>query len=157
MIVLGFLVTILSCKWARILSFHGYSCIKITTSLFSTQSCNSFHSHYMLVKGMATTRHFFLDAFHITITQSTIHDDVIKWKHFPRYWLFERGIHPLPVVSHHKSQWSGVLVFSLICANKRLSKQSRRQWFETQSHLLWRHCNAVTQFVLHKYCHAWFS
>ena len=23
----------------------------------------------------------------------TIHDDVIKWKHFPRYWPFARGIH----------------------------------------------------------------
>ena len=22
-----------------------------------------------------------------------MHDDVIKWKHFPRYWLFVRGIH----------------------------------------------------------------
>ena len=22
-----------------------------------------------------------------------IHDDVIKWKHFPRYWPFVRGIH----------------------------------------------------------------
>ena len=22
------------------------------------------------------------------------HDDVIKWKHFPRYWSFVRGIHP---------------------------------------------------------------
>ena len=21
------------------------------------------------------------------------HDDVIKWKHFPRYWPFVRGIH----------------------------------------------------------------
>ena len=21
------------------------------------------------------------------------HDDVIKWKHFPRYWTFVRGIH----------------------------------------------------------------
>ena len=24
------------------------------------------------------------------------HDDVIKWKHFPRYWLFVRGIHRSP-------------------------------------------------------------
>ena len=25
------------------------------------------------------------------------HDDVIKWKHFPRYWSFVRGIHrPVP-------------------------------------------------------------
>ena len=22
-----------------------------------------------------------------------LHDDVMKWKHFPRYWLFVRGIH----------------------------------------------------------------
>ena len=26
---------------------------------------------------------------------------------------------------------------------KRLSKKSRRRWFETQSRLLWRHCNAL--------------
>ena len=25
------------------------------------------------------------------------HDDVIPWKHFPRYWPFERGIHQSPV------------------------------------------------------------
>ena len=24
------------------------------------------------------------------------HDDVIKWRHFPRYWPFERGIHLSP-------------------------------------------------------------
>ena len=44
------------------------------------------------------------------------HDDVIKWKHFPRYWSFARGIHRLPVNSPHKGQWCGALVFSLICA-----------------------------------------
>ena len=26
-----------------------------------------------------------------------LHDDVIKWKHFPRYWPFVRGIHRSPV------------------------------------------------------------
>ena len=31
-----------------------------------------------------------------------IHDDVIKWKHFPRYWSFVRGIHRSPVNSLHK-------------------------------------------------------
>ena len=30
------------------------------------------------------------------------HDDVIKWKHFPRYWPFVRGIHRSPVNSSHK-------------------------------------------------------
>ena len=42
------------------------------------------------------------------------HDDVIKWKHFPRYWPFVRGIHRSPVNSPHKSQWRGALMFSLI-------------------------------------------
>ena len=43
------------------------------------------------------------------------HDDVIKWKHFPRYWTFVRGIHRFPVNSTHKGQWRGALMFSLIC------------------------------------------
>ena len=44
-----------------------------------------------------------------------IHDDVIKWKHFPRYWPFVQGIHRSPVNSPHKGQWRGALMFSLIC------------------------------------------
>ena len=44
-----------------------------------------------------------------------IYDDVIKWKHFPRYWPFVRGIHWSPVNSPEKGQWRGVLMFSLIC------------------------------------------
>ena len=43
------------------------------------------------------------------------HDDVIKWKHFPRYWPFVRGIHRSPVNSPHKGQWLGALIFSVIC------------------------------------------
>ena len=43
------------------------------------------------------------------------HDDVIKWKHFPHYWPFVRGIHRSPVNSPHKDQWRGALMFSLIC------------------------------------------
>ena len=43
------------------------------------------------------------------------HDDVIKWRHFPRYWTFVRGIHRSPVNSPHKGQWRGALIFSLIC------------------------------------------
>ena len=43
------------------------------------------------------------------------HDDVIKCKHFPRYWPFVRGIHRSPVNSPHKGQWRAALIFSLIC------------------------------------------
>ena len=50
------------------------------------------------------------------ISSFAVHDDVIKWKHFPRYWPFVRGIHRSPVKSPHKGQWRGALMFTLICA-----------------------------------------
>ena len=46
---------------------------------------------------------------------SFLHDDVIKWKQFLRYWPFVQGIHRWPVNSPHKGQWRGSLMFSLIC------------------------------------------
>ena len=33
----------------------------------------------------------------------TSHNDVIIWKHFPRYWFFVRGNHRSPVDSPHKA------------------------------------------------------
>ena len=72
---------------------------------------------------------------------TVVHDDVIKWKHFPRYWPFLRGSHRSPMNFPHKGQWRRALMFSLICLNKRLSEQSWGWWFETPSRPLWRHCN----------------
>ena len=69
------------------------------------------------------------------------HDDVNKWKHFPRYWPFVRGIHWSSVNS--PSQRPVARSFDLYL-NRRLSKQSRRRWFETPSRSLWRHCNEIT-------------
>ena len=37
----------------------------------------------------------------------------MKWKRFPRYWPFVRGIPRSPVNSPHKGQWRGALMFSL--------------------------------------------
>ena len=48
---------------------------------------------------------------------NTLHDDVIKWKHFPCYWPFVRGIEQSPVNSPHKGKWRGALTFSFICAS----------------------------------------
>ena len=45
-----------------------------------------------------------------------IHDDVIKWKHFPRYWRFVWVIHRSPVISTHKGQLRRALMFSLMNA-----------------------------------------
>ena len=50
------------------------------------------------------------------VAGTSLHDDVILWKHFPRYWPFVRGIHRPPVNSPHKGQWRGALMFSLVCA-----------------------------------------
>ena len=82
------------------------------------------------------------------------HDDVIKWKHFTRYWTFVRGIHWSPVNSLHKVQWRRALMFSLICIlNKLLSKQSWGWWFETPLCSLWHHCNLImfVVFVMEKW------
>ena len=70
------------------------------------------------------------------------HDDVIKWKHFPCYWPFVKGIHWWPVDSPHTGQWRGALMISLTCDwNKQLRKQSWCRWFEMPSRSLWRHSN----------------
>ena len=63
------------------------------------------------------------------------HDDVIKWKNFPRYWPFVRGLD----------------VFFDLRLNKRLSKQSSVWWFETLLHSLWRHRNEVSDSMLRCY------
>ena len=52
----------------------------------------------------------------IHIYECRTHDDVIKWKHFPHYWPFVRGIYRSTVNSPHKGQRRGALIFSLICA-----------------------------------------
>ena len=44
------------------------------------------------------------------------HDDDIKWKHFPCYRPFVRGIHRSAINSPHIGQWRGALMFPLICA-----------------------------------------
>ena len=59
------------------------------------------------------------------IMAMALHDDVIKWKQFPRYW---------PLMPSFD-------VFFDLYPNKRLRKQSWGWWFETLSRPLWRHCN----------------
>ena len=49
-----------------------------------------------------------------TVLYCCIHDDVSKWKHFPRYWPFVRGIHRSPMTSPHKGQWRGAWICARI-------------------------------------------
>ena len=71
------------------------------------------------------------------------HDDVIKWKHFPRYWPFVRGIHRSPVNSPHKGQWRGALKFSLICA--RINRWvNNREAGDRRRHQA--HCDVIVMY-----------
>ena len=73
-----------------------------------------------------------------------IHDDVIKWKHFTRYWAFCADNSPVPgEFSAQRPVTRSFDVFFDLHLNKQLSKQSRGWWFETSSGSLWRQCNVV--------------
>ena len=94
-------------------------------------------------------------AFHVPVLYmchklaiSAPHDDVIKWKHFPRNWPFVRGIPRSPVNSPHKGQRRGAsMYFFYLRMNKRLNKQWWGWWFETPSRPLWCHCNDLAIFT----------
>ena len=60
---------------------------------------------------------------------------------FPRCWPFVRGNHRSLMNSPHKGQSRSFDAFFDLHLNKRLSKPSRRRWFETPSRSLLRHCN----------------
>ena len=81
-------------------------------------------------------------------------DDVIRWKHFPRYWPFVRGIHRWPVTSPCKGQWRGALVFSLICAwindwvNSREAGDSRRHQAQYDVTVMWQKSGIKNQDCL---------
>ena len=78
-----------------------------------------------------------------------LHDDVIKWKHFSRYWPFVRGIHRSQVNSPHKGQCGGALMFSLICAwthgwvNNRKASELRRHRAHYDVTVMWTNDNTI--------------
>ena len=77
-----------------------------------------------------------------------VHDDVIKWKHFPRYWPFVQKIHRSPMNSPHKGQWRRALMFSLICiwingwVNNREAGNLRRRRAHYDVTVMWN-CSAI--------------
>ena len=60
---------------------------------------------------------------HKWIDYCIVHVDVIKWKHFSRYWPFVRGIHRSPVNYPDKGQWPEALIF-LSSAPEQTVKQT---------------------------------
>ena len=76
-----------------------------------------------------------------------LHDDVIKWKHLPRYRPFVRGIQRSAVNSHTKASDAELWCIDLRL-KVRLNKQYRRRWSDTPPLSLWRHCNDSDTFLV---------
>ena len=89
-----------------------------------------------------------------------LHDDVIKWKHFPRNWPFVQGIHRSRVNSPHKGQWRGALMFSLIgvwinaCVNNREAGDLRRYRAHYDVTVMWNELSVRSGYLKHfeKHC-----
>ena len=82
--------TVRKCLWRRHQTQHFQIHFKkdITTWLQILSGSNGVQDHWRYIGPPAI---------------GIIHEDVIKWKDFPRYWLFVRGIHRSPVNSPHKA------------------------------------------------------
>ena len=86
---------------------YGLSCFRVETELLCWQNFLSLVEPEF-VFSECLNEHRINDYF--------IHDDVIKWKHFPCYWPFVWEIHRSVMNSPHRGQWRGALIFSLIRA-----------------------------------------
>ena len=99
-----FSISILFVGYVEVRCFFLWSRIYLTTHM-SAYYYWVIMSNWVITQMLKTHRGF----------QDWYMGDVIKWKHFPRYWPFVRGIHRSPVNYQHKGQWRGALMFSLIC------------------------------------------
>ena len=62
-------------------------------------------------------------------TRQGAYDDVIKWKHFPSYWPYVRGIHRSSVNSPHNGQEHGALMYSLILTGALWGESISQRWW----------------------------
>ena len=90
--------------------------------------------------------HFRLVCLAVLFFSDTPNDNVIKWKHFSRYWPLcgeFTGHRWIPLTKASDTElWS-----FLLRLNKRLSKHWWGWRFETPSRPLWRHCNDFHQYI----------
>ena len=82
-------------------------------------------------------------------SSNTQHDDVIKWKHFPRYWPFVGEFSGPGEFPAQRPVTRSFDAFFDLRPNKRPSKQPWGWWFEMLSWSLWRQCNEIVSFCWH--------
>ena len=106
-------------------------CFVVVMVLFLVESCDPF-THSL--------QSSFIDGDNLKIASAWRRHQMEKFSALPV--LYEGNPPVTGAFPSHKGRWHVSLMFSLICAwTKRLSKHSRRRWFETPSCSLWRHCN----------------
>ena len=79
------------------------------------------------------------------MTNCWLHDDVIKWKHFTRYWPFVRGIHQSRWNPRTKASDAELWCFFDLRPNKRLSKQPWGWWLRRHR----GHYDVIVMFFNH--------
>ena len=110
--------------FVNVITYPCTNCMRIIITIGNAQNQGSLllvktiglYHEIVMGKCKFTLEERFESGHYFVSGEVAIHDDVIKWKHFPRYWPFVRGIHRSPVNSPHKGQWRGAVMFSLICA-----------------------------------------
>ena len=75
-----------------------------------------------------------------------LHDDVMKRKHFPRYWPFVREIPRLPVNFPQKASVAVLWCFLWSAREQTVELTIHMTVIERPSCLLWRHCNDKIHF-----------
>ena len=110
---------------------------KICT-VYSTYTLQAPCSRFSLFRGLSSANFIYICIYN---------GDVIKWKYFPRYWLFVRWINRSPVNSPQRPEPRSFDVFFDLCPNKRLSKQAWGWRFETPSRSLLRHCDYIFRVI----------
>ena len=114
--------------------------VKRLSGLYDLYTLKTVPSLKLMLFGRNRTYIFYLrTALHVC-TPFLPHDGIIKSKHFPRYRSFMGEFGEFP--SQRPATRSFDVFFDLRM-KKRLSKQSRRRWFETPSRSLWRLCNGL--------------
>ena len=114
------------------------------TKASNAENVSIWWRHHGLVQEKVTS--LLMPWSYVFLASTHRHDDVIKWRHFPHYWPFVRGIQRSLIIPITKSSDAELWCFHLPlmfywCLNKELGKQSRRRWYETPSRSLWCHCN----------------
>ena len=106
------------------------SCYKQTDTKKAQQNCEHILWDILVRK---------IQCNHVVLTDRV---DVVKWKRFPHYWSFVRGIHWQPVDSHHKGP-SNVVLWYFHCSR---SKQAVEPTADLT--LMWHNCNQAAAILI---------